>query len=152
MSACWVMYGQTATASVNAQRQISVHSFELFPFFRLCGVCETGKCLFVQLVGKPLQSSAHFSTQKDTTWWSGIHQVLTSVHCATPSCVGVKMTCECASAQVHQLPTHGDQHFPHNVGSRSAGGAADTKPGLGDVRPEGDWPARGSQPTTGQEI
>lgn len=56
------------------------------------------------------------------------------------------------SAQVYQLPTYRDEHFPTKPGPRPSGGAADAESELGGVRPAGARTAWGSKPEAGQEI
>lgn len=55
-------------------------------------------------------------------------------------------------AQLHQLPSYRDQHFPQKPGPWNPGGGADAKLCLGDICPEGTRAAWRPQPTAGQEI
>ena len=102
------------------------------------------KCIFfVFQVAKPLQSCSYFRTWR--TIWHLNQYFMTCV----------KMAWGCTflpSAQVYQLSSHWDEHFSPKLGPRPSGGAADSQPSVGDVRPAGAWPAGGSQSASGQKL
>lgn len=104
------------------------------------------------------QSCDYFCTWKCAIWQRGIFQdqFTKRCHISKVSCLrSAKMICcDCVfvSSQVYQLPPYWDKLLPCQPGSRPPGGDADTKSELGDVRSTGARAARGSQPTTGQEL